>query len=264
MTNLQAMFAGPATPAADIHGIPAFTLKPTVDAFLKSYTDVYGPNYMSRMKDNLMAGGRRQLGDIDFQARMIALRDDLVLRNLNKDDQTKNILQDFNDTLFDSLNQQIDSGHYAMHIVIPTNYTEYTNKLLNSSYHLLNFNCTNDRYNVYQYESYYFGRNANLITGAMDTSIYRGRYQNFTSTDDLTDFDYTAQYKNAGIANPALRSVGASYGIADKQIEANRGYDNGNSDLISADAQKLADGMAGKIDPRCTDTDPAQFMDEFR
>ncbi len=80
-----------------------------------------------------------------------------------------------------------------------------------------------------KYEAFYFGKNGFDITSALDTTRYRGYFQNIA--DPLTI--------NALPRTNDTRSVGASLGFTAQQVIASRGYNPMNT-------QKDADAYADK------------------
>lgn len=70
------------------------------------------------------------------------------------------------------------------------------------------------------FEVYYFGLPAELITDAMDFSIYRGTFNNIRSLNKLTHFDFTSWMDYS-----KFQSVGATRGENAREVEAHRGYD---------------------------------------
>jgi hypothetical protein len=70
------------------------------------------------------------------------------------------------------------------------------------------------------FEVYYFGLPAELITDAMDFSIYRGTFNNIRSLNKLTRFDFTSWMDYS-----KFQSVGATRGENAREVEAHRGYD---------------------------------------
>jgi len=119
-----------------------------------------------------------------------------------------------NDVLESGLNAKIDQEKYYMTIPIPVNELDFEGDIkIPATFRVYGVplpKCVRKTYNYY--ENYYFGKNANLITSAQDTSAFRGTYQNFSSLSGQNNTN-------------TKKSIGGSYDIFSTQVEANRGYD---------------------------------------
>jgi hypothetical protein len=166
--------------------------------------------FLARIKDNISGLARRYkttegetFTDYSSLTDKIAQKDNRLLGD--SDNNVQPLLIQMNDFLENKLNDKVEQEKYYMTIPIPVSELDFEGEVKAS----LIPKCMRTKYNYY--ENYYFGKNANLVTSAEDTSIYRGTYQNLNSIS-------SQNISNIG------QSIGGSYNIFSTQVEANRGY----------------------------------------
>lgn len=200
----------------DTDKIPTLMIGEALAALIKPYTTLFSPEYLSSIQENVAAGGRWDDADIDSHLKKTVLKDDL----------TSTVLLDANTILENALYNKFDQGDYALHIPIPLVYEKYI--------------CSPtppppypQKYLEGRYENFYFGKSAFDVESTKDISIYPGTWKNINNWSSLGAYNYTTQSQQDDIAiDYTERSVGASYGIASRQVEASRGY---NTSLVPSD-----------------------------
>lgn len=127
----------------------------------------------------------------------------------------------------DALYTKLKTDNYALHIPIALVYEEYE--------------CTPLPPRPLKrikgrFENFYFGKSAFDISSTQDISIYPGTRKNISSRQSLTSYDYTtpANQQDDIAIDYTARSIGSSYGIASRQVEASRGY---NTLLVPSDEE---------------------------
>lgn len=191
--------------------MPTLTLKTATQEMLKGYDGLMSSQFLAKIKDNIGWLARRYkttkgetFTDYSSLTDKITQKDNRLLGDIDNDLQP--LLIQINDVLESGLNSKIQEEKYYMTIPIPVSELDFEGKEKG----LLQKKCTWKTYNYY--ENYFFGKNANLITSAEDTSIYRGTFQNLTSISGQN-------INNTG------KSIWWSYAIFSTQVEANRWYD---------------------------------------
>ncbi|MCX6825442.1 MAG: VCBS repeat-containing protein [candidate division SR1 bacterium] len=195
--------------------MPTLTLKKAIQEMLKGYDGLISSQFLSKIKDNINGLARRYkttegetFTDYGSLTNKIAQKDNRLLGD--PDNNVQPLLIQINDFLEKGLNNQIEQEKYYMTMPIPISELDFageTRRVLGLKPKKI---CTRKTYNYY--ENYFFGKNANLITSAGQTSIYRGTFQNLTSIDNQS-------------INKTGQSIGGSYDLFSTQVEANRGYD---------------------------------------
>lgn len=191
--------------------MPTLTLKTATQEMLKWYDGLMSSQFLAKIKDNIGGLARRYkttegetFTDYSSLTDKIAQKDNRLLGDIDNDVQP--LIIQLNDALESGLNNKIQDEKYYMTIPIPVSELDFEGK----EKWLLKKKCTWKTYNYY--ENYFFGRDANIITSADQTNIYKGTFQNLTSIS------------GQNITNTG-KSIGWSYDIFSTQIEANRWYD---------------------------------------
>ena len=83
-----------------------------------------------------------------------------------------------NDYMESKLNEKIEAEKYYMDIPIPLEELDLKGEIRPSVWPIPR-KCIWTKYDYYQ--NYYFGKNANQIKTAQETSIFRGTFQNLSS-----------------------------------------------------------------------------------
>lgn len=221
--------------------VPTVFVNDALQGFQKSYQELYGVTSVARMRDNILAAGRRSTSDIDTHASKIEYYDQLYTKQLGEDQVP--LLTELNKKLEDTIITSVQQKQYPLHIGIPVKatiqkhaYTRLwsgTNLPSNALSSFLNiFQGTNIYYNAGIYEAFYYGKNASTITGIDQTSIFlwtpNPLHNNLTNLSQMSWID-------------TKQSIGASYGILSQFVEANRGYVT-TQDLIDYDMTRFNNG----------------------
>lgn len=202
--------------------MPTMTLKKATQEMLKWYDGLISSQFLSAIKDNVAGLARRYktigsgtnaktFTNYSSLTDKIAQKDNRILGDL--DNNVQPLLIQMNDYLENQLNEKIETEKYYLTIPIPTSELELEGDIkIPPTFRATGLpppKCIWKTYNYY--ENYYFGMNANTITSAPSTSIYRWTYQNLISA-------------SGQIINDPLQSIGWSYDIFSVQTQANRGY----------------------------------------
>jgi hypothetical protein len=161
--------------------MPTLTLKKATQEMLKGYDGLISSQFLAKIKDNISGLARRYktikeetFNDYSSVTDKIVQKDNRIVGDL--DNNVQPLLIQINDVLENGLNTKIQQEKYYMTTPIPVSELDFEGKKKG----LIKKKCTWKTYNYY--ENYFFGRNANIITSAEQTSIYKGTYQNLTST----------------------------------------------------------------------------------
>jgi len=191
------------------------------------YQDVhmmFGDYYLSELQDNLLAGGRYQLEDIDTSLEKIAFGDRV----------SKQFLEDVNTIMEDAIDDQIYDQAYFLKYPLPYLYrkSEFTLPWAgNCSYGEL----VEEKE---RYEVFYEGRNAVDVLEYPELFITRGTYYNELDVQTLWDTPLVAR----GVSNledipgfdPTNISVGAGYTWHALQVQQDRAF---NYDSVLPDKE---------------------------
>ena len=193
--------------------LPTLTLKKSTDEMLKSYDGLIGSTFLSKTQDNVAGLARRyrtgtSFDEINGHTDKINQTDNWILGD--NDNNVQPFLIQINDFLESGLNTKIEDEKRYLTIPIPTSSLEFEGKEI----WIAQKKCVRKTYNYY--ENYFFGKNANLITSAQDTTIYKWTYQNLNTLSWQTTTNLT-------------QNIWASYRIFSTQVEANRWYNIGNA-----------------------------------
>lgn len=152
----------------------------------------------TRIRDNVLAGGRRDVDQIHDHARKIEAYDSLFTKNM--DSSSVPLLVDLNKQFEDALIREVNTRRYPMRIPIPLKAQidkhkntrlwdggTYSSSLLQSFANLFS---NTEYYNAGIYEAFYYGKNASTITGIDQTSIFFGTPNPIDNTIDQV-WDYT-------------------------------------------------------------------------
>ncbi len=195
--------------------IPTLALKTSTQEMLKSYDGLISSQFLSKIKDNI-AGLARWYKTTEWETfpeyssttEKIIQKDNRIVGDL--DNNIQPLLIQINDALESGLNTKIQQEKYYVTVPITVSELDFEGQ----EKWTLQKKCTWKTYNYY--ENYFFGKNANRITSAEDTNIYKGTFQNLNTIS------------GQNITKP-LQSIGGSYTIFSTQIEANRWYDFSNT-----------------------------------
>lgn len=191
-------------------GTPSLLLEKVITSLSKSYIDMFSPAYIETITNNILLGWRWNEEDIDTHIQKTIINDEIAPL----------ILKDFNAKLQDALDKYLlDNQYIASDLLYVSSFGEPLD--------------TCDFSDVtWKYENFYFWKSAEQINNAKEYSIYRWTYLNLTGASQISAL--TGLQVDDPIFDQSLSSVGASLGIFQRQIEANRGY---NYSLADADSQ---------------------------
>jgi len=201
--TMNDLFSNNSSALTNASDTPTFTLflENIIPEFLRGYTTLFGNIYSETMRDNIFAWWRWISNDqIDTHIKKVGTKDDIMFRDIATD--ITPTIKDFNDTLEETLNNQITQEQYAMRIPIPLTY-QYKKRTCGV------LECGDE---IDNYEFFFFGKKALHINSLAETSIYRGTYQNLNTTDGLA------------LTTDVRQSVGWTFDIFSQQTEANRWY----------------------------------------
>lgn len=162
---------------------PTLLLGQTISNFIKTYSEIISPVYLSTIRDNSSAWWRRWSRMIDNHISKIELKDDLLTRWHNK---TYNpLLVDINNKLEEAVNNAIKINKAYMNIPITT---QYDKKVWEERCFLLStkrkVSCDSFRpkqrkrvEGLKRFQTFFFGKNAESVKSLIDISIYRWTYQ---------------------------------------------------------------------------------------
>ncbi|MBP6910651.1 hypothetical protein KBC03_03545 [Patescibacteria group bacterium] len=91
-----------------------------LSSLIKSYTDIFAPEFLTNISSNISAGGRRTDADVDGHLKKTVLKDNL----------TSPVLLDANTLMEKALYDKLKTENYALHIPITLLYEEYDCKPL--------------------------------------------------------------------------------------------------------------------------------------
>ena len=188
--------------------MPTLTLKKATQEMLKWYDGLISSQLLAKIKNNIGWLARRYkttneetFTDYSSVTDKIVQKDNRIVWDL--DNNVQPLLIQINDVLESGLNAKIQEEKYYMTIPVPLSRLDFEGEKKRRK----------DTWKKYDYyENYFFGRNANSITSAEQTSIFKGTFQNLTSISGQN-------------ITKARQSIGWSYNIFSTQIEANRWYD---------------------------------------
>ena len=200
---------------------PTLLIQQSLETFFKNYSDLAGTSYLARMRDNVLAGGRRDIEDLHSHLSKVVQKDGF-LSNTSLWEHNP-ILVEMNTLLEEIIVDTVAQEHYAMHVPLTTNYRSYRNQIEVRG-PIDGLSCRRERYYLDgEYDLFYFGKNANDISDAKDLSIYRWSYLNLTDSETASQFPLSAIPSVLGVDH-ALQSVGWSFHLFDRQVKAHRWY----------------------------------------
>ncbi|HMT00890.1 MAG TPA: hypothetical protein PKC14_01055, partial [Candidatus Absconditabacterales bacterium] len=217
---------------------PTLFLKKMVSELVKPYSENFGTLSLSRARDNILAGGRYK--QFDSHLEKIVSKDALLLGNFGAEQDFTQPLTEISMKLEKALDDKIQQEKYFMKIPILTIYEKYKNRVQGSNFIACTFG---ELLLEGRYENFYFGKRASDVNSVQDLSIYRGSYKNFSSLDVLTGEDIISGSDVQ--TDSSLWSVGASYGLNDRQIEAHKGYnfDKSKDDIAVYNSRQDPNGL---------------------
>lgn len=190
--------------------VPTLMLDESIGSLALPYTELFSPEFLSTIYANVAAGGRRNENDVDNHMKKAAL----------KDAMTSSLFYGANSILEKTLFNKLKNDNYALHIPIPLVYERY-DCFLPSDPSTPGVPFMPKKLNG-RYENFYFGKSAYDVSSTNDISIYPGTRKNISSRQNLTAYDYSQSQQDDIPLDYTARSVGASYGIASRQVEASR------------------------------------------
>jgi len=202
--------------------IPTVMLSSVIKELIKTYDSLYPGVFMSQMRDNTQAASRwyKKASDgsivdaVDSHIGKVELKDSWVLWDVWSG--VSPLLVNYNTKLEAKLDEEIVNKQWSLKVpVLDTwSYARYEKK---SKLAGIKKYCSTEQEDSYQ--NYYFGKKVSDIKDPQDLSIYKWTYRNSTG------LQYEPVYLDAARAKSWFtQSLGASYGVFDTQIEANRGY----------------------------------------
>lgn len=189
-------------------------LQKVVEWFMKTYLEMYGTSYFDTKEKRTLLWWRyvnispiinsnTSTGSTGSTITNSGLYnwfvDDHITLATKRDEVSKQLMIDINTKLEKAVDDKIQQEWYSMNVLVPTRVNPEKKKV---------------------YEIYYFWLPAELITDAMEFSIYRGTFNNIRSLKKLTTFDFTDWMDYS-----SFQSVGATRGENAREVEAHRGYD---------------------------------------
>ena len=205
---------------------PTKLLERKIGSFLKDYHEIIGTPLMHTISENVKAGDRWTGNDSHYQK--LQLKDQLLLGNT----KLNGIIRSINDKLESFVDEKVEKEKYAMKSTIPYYYKEsqiqkkaaFSKDFMYAYYdHTIN--------NIYRF--FYFGKDAQTVTKAVDYSTYRGTYRNLSG---LVNYPSIIQDQQ----NPAKsdwdatdltkKGLWSSYDVYSTQVDANRGFNMLNTE----------------------------------
>jgi hypothetical protein len=139
--------------------MPTLLLEKDLEGEFDDVHMMFGDYYLSEMIDNLLAGGRYQLQDIDTSLEKIAFRDRV----------TRQFLEDLNTIMEDAIDEQIYDEEYFLKYPLPYLYR----RLENPNPRPISCVGRDEAELVGRYENFYRGRNAVDVLEYPELSITR-------------------------------------------------------------------------------------------
>ena len=239
---------------ASTNQIPTVFVDDALKGFQKSYQELYGVTSTARMRDNVLAAGRRDTNQIDSHASKIEYYDQLYTKQLWE--SRVPLLVELNKKLENKVIDIVQQEKYALRIPIPvdgviekhtyvklrsgnfsasqTEINDFISTFVNIVWGTNNF--PNKYYKAGIYEAFYYGKNASTITGIDQTSIFLG-------TPNPLNNNLSNLWSIANI--DSNRSIWSSYGILSQLVEANRGY-AADKTIIDYDMNQFNNGVCNQ------------------
>ncbi len=201
--------------------VPTMMLSTIIKEMVKGYDSLYPGVFSSQMRDNTQAASRWYkttswglVDAVDAHVGKIVLKDSWVLGNVWSG--IAPLLVNYNNKLEKQLDDVIKSKKWSLAVPVLDTYSE-------SKYHKdsvllwLKKYCSVDQEDTYQ--NYYFWKKASDIKDPQELTIFRGTFRNSTGLQNESVYSNTTRAKSG-----FTQSLGASYGVFDTQVEANRWY----------------------------------------
>lgn len=213
-----------ATETSSSDQIPTVFVDDALQGFQKSYSDLYGITSTARMRDNILAAGRRDTTEIDNHNKKTEYFDQLYTKELWE--AAVPLLVEINKKFEDVLISAVKNNDYSLHIAIPQDAKIEKNiitrtwdesEIINNPLfiQLSQLFGWSNYYDAWIYEAFYYGKNASTITWIDQTTIFVGTPNPlWYNLDNLTLYTW---YNQTG-------SIWVSQGILSQFIEANRWY----------------------------------------
>ena len=209
---------------------PTKMLKKKIDGHLQEYSSSLSVPLQRAIADNIEASNRWTWG-ADTHQNKIQLKDQLTLWT----NEMNGIIRGINDKLENMVDNKILTEKYEMKSVIPFFYQREKDhrKIVKfwGSRSPIRIPYWVPEYNdIFRF--YYFWHDAELLSSAQQSSIYRGTFRNLEKvwnySDIINNSDNPAK-STLDQTNLGSKSFGASYDIFSSQVEANRGYNMMNT-----------------------------------
>lgn len=196
--------------------MPTLTIKQSLETLAIDYQWLFGEDLLTRMRDNVLATWRWDETQLDYHVKYSSIKDNL----------STYVITEYNKILEKTIDAKIQSE--KMYMKLP----------VFSSYELHELNSCAQMIPMERYENFYFWKNAKDIKSAHDFSIFRWHYLNIDSIDQLSWYNYNISKLDDSSVDLTKKSVGGSYGIMSRQVEANRWF---NTMLAQSDADVFND-----------------------
>jgi len=206
--------------------VPTLFLQQIMDWYLKDYYELYSDEYHASINDMVLPSGRyyNSWDRVGINSH--------IWKTYQHDELTKTIITNLNDQLESSLDQSIDEIQAYMYVPIPTKMLSYrrpTTSILGAPLDGLVL--------ANLYDVSYFGSDPLTSNNIQDMMIFRWTFLNLTWSTSLSWYDYR-QVPLMDRDRLLNRSLGASYGVQSREVEANRWY---NLLLAESDQEHMSE-----------------------
>ncbi len=195
---------------------PTKLLEKKLEAYFKDYPKLISTPLLNTISENVKASDRRNGNDGHYQK--LQLKDQLLLGNTKANGMIKSI----NDKLEEFVDKKVAQENYPMKTIVPYLYKKRQNirrRILFKTYYIPKVN------DVFRF--FYFGKDAQTITGAFDFTTFRGSYRNLSGFIEyskiLNDEENPAKSKEDK-TDLTKKGIGSSYDLLSTQADANRGF----------------------------------------
>ncbi len=195
---------------------PTKLLEKKLEAYFKDYPKLISTPLLNTISENVKASDRRNGNDGHYQK--LQLKDQLLLGNTKANGMIKSI----NDKLEEFVDKKVAQENYPMKTIVPYLYKKRQNtrrRILFKTYYIPKVN------DVFRF--FYFGKDAQTITGAFDFTTFRGSYRNLSGFIEyskiLNDEENPAKRKEDK-TDLTKKGIGSSYDLLSTQADANRGF----------------------------------------
>lgn len=195
---------------------PTKLLEQKIQSFLREYHEIVSTPLLNTISENVKASDRRTGSDSHYSK--LFLKDQILLG----DTKTNGILKSLNDKLESYVDQKVNTERYAMKNTVPIYYQQSKDKkrrIFLKKYYIPEFK------DIYQF--FYFGRNAQTISNALDFSLFRGTFRNltgFVNYSQIIGDTYNPAKSKEDKTDLTKKGLWSSYDLFSTQVESNRGY----------------------------------------